>query len=487
MSRKRPKSRRITTTPIPRPQASYDAVQDKKKRTAPRSVTKSEDKQLTVSERRKLVATARDQMRNFAVVAWMVRKHLDYVTRFTFQAKTEDRDFNKELEAWHANISRASRFDATGRFDMAAFDRLLETCAVVEGDAFEVSLRSGLVQGIEADRVFKPRDLPADWRTPPEGYEWTHGILLGPSKRPRYYCVCKRADSRLLFERMVPAWNVRQLGYFTRFDQWRGVSPLSASINAMQDLYEAFDYNLIKAKLHALFGLAVMKKEAEGAGGAPFSAPEESPAEGEESGSPTLSDQMASFKPGVAALLELGEGETVDLLESSSPSTEFTQYGDLTIHIALLALDIPKIFYDALQGSYSVHRTVAIQYEKSCVPKRQRLCTLKNARLAWRMGLAINAGELALPAGMAAEDVRWEYIAAGTPWIDPLKEVKADVEAVAGGLKSRTMICKERGYEFEDVVDDLASEQAYAESAGVTLGSWTADAEVDSKRIDDDE
>jgi len=83
--------------------------------------------------------------------------------------------------------------------------------------------------------------------------------------------------------------------------------------------------------------------------------------------------------------------------------------------------------------------------------------------------------------------VRWEYIAAGTPWIDPLKEVKADVEAVAGGLKSRTMICKERGYEFEDVVDDLASEQAYAESAGVTLGSWTADAEVDSKRIDDDE
>jgi len=77
------------TTTVTKPlrrMLGYDAVQDKKKRTAPRSITRSEDKVLTDNQRKKLQATARDIRRNFSLCQWMINKHLDFVSGFQFQA-----------------------------------------------------------------------------------------------------------------------------------------------------------------------------------------------------------------------------------------------------------------------------------------------------------------------------------------------------------------------------------------------------------------
>jgi len=57
----------------------------------------------------------------------------------------------------------------------------------------------------------------------------------------------------------------------------------------------------------------------------------------------------------------------------------------------------------------------------------------------------------------------------GWDWVDPLKEVKADIEAVNAGLSSRQRVLDKRGYDFEDIVDELAYEQQYAQEKGVTL------------------
>lgn len=55
------------------------------------------------------------------------------------------------------------------------------------------------------------------------------------------------------------------------------------------------------------------------------------------------------------------------------------------------------------------------------------------------------------------------------PWIDPQKEIGAKVDALKAKLTSRTRILAESGDEFEDVVDELAQEQTYADTAGVSL------------------
>jgi hypothetical protein len=40
------------------------------------------------TERRKLISAGRDIHRNFSLAAWMLRKHLDYVSSFTFQCRS---------------------------------------------------------------------------------------------------------------------------------------------------------------------------------------------------------------------------------------------------------------------------------------------------------------------------------------------------------------------------------------------------------------
>lgn len=54
-------------------------------------------------------------------------------------------------------------------------------------------------------------------------------------------------------------------------------------------------------------------------------------------------------------------------------------------------------------------------------------------------------------------------------WIDPLKEVGAAIEAVDARLKSRTRVVAEMGEDFEDVLEEIAAEEALAKEKNVDL------------------
>lgn len=63
---------------------------------------------------------------------------------------------------------------------------------------------------------------------------------------------------------------------------------------------------------------------------------------------------------------------------------------------------------------------------------------------------------------------RWQP--RGWPWVDPLKDINANVMAIQHGLGSRTMFLAERGLEFRDVLAQLAKEKEEAEAFGIALG-----------------
>jgi lambda family phage portal protein len=54
-------------------------------------------------------------------------------------------------------------------------------------------------------------------------------------------------------------------------------------------------------------------------------------------------------------------------------------------------------------------------------------------------------------------------------WIDPLKDVKANIEAVNAGLRSRGSIIREGGDDPEDVWDEMEQENALLEKKGIHL------------------
>jgi len=439
----------------------YHAIVDKKKRSAPKSATYSEDKVLDVSQRRSLVATARDQQRNFALAKWAVEKHIDYTARFTFQARNQDEELNKRMEELMTWWSRPENCDIRGMHALEDMIAIGERRCVVDGDVGYIKLSGGQLQAIEADRIRKPSGgLPGKWADA----DITHGVVLNKNGRPRAFIICNRSTvGGFKLSKIVKAENFLFDGYFLRFDQVRGISPWAPAINTFQDLYEGFDYSLVKAKMAALFGVAIKRTVEEET--ADFVYKDDGTGEAPDEDTTAYDYEL---KPGLK--LELEPGDDLQMIEYKGPSAEFREFSEVMIRVGLLAMDLPYTFFDTKGSSYSAARQEMLQYEESAKKKRQRKQRLLDKITIWKLSNWIAQGLLELPAGMTVYNLKWEWQPAGIPWIDPLKEVKADIEAVKYGLKSRQQISKERGKDWFDILDQLAQEQAAIESKGVEIG-----------------
>ena len=81
----------------------------------------------------------------------------------------------------------------------------------------------------------------------------------------------------------------------------------------------------------------------------------------------------------------------------------------------------------------------------------------------------------------------------GWDWVDPMRDEEANILAINNGLKSRTMIAMERGFDLEDIADQLAAEEKMFKEKGVALAkpnqpsvgvSVSADADDDASADD---
>lgn len=436
----------------------YDAIEEgKKKRKAPRTMTRSEDDELNSAKRKRMIATARDLLRNFSIAGWAIRKHLDYVATFSFQCRTPDQAFNKNIERLLQWWALPANCDVAGRHSLQRLVRLAEQARTVDGDVLLIMLGSGQLQAIESDRIVDP--TAANVQTGSGSI--ANGVRMDEYGRAVEYAVSRRTtgSSAMQFDRWVAAANAILLGYFDRFDQARGVSRLAPAINSFQDVYECNDYALAKAKVSQLFGLVTYRENSDPLGSTTTA----------QLASGTGSRYEVNFGAGPFHL-DLDDGDKAEVLESKTPSTELQQFCDRMVGAALKALDIPFSFFDESFTNYSGARQALLQYEQSVEAKRADLVEALDRITTWKIAQWIAGGLLQLPAGFTrVEDIPWEWVPAGIPWIDPLKEVDADTKAVALGIKSRQRICRERGLDFFDTVDELAQEQEYAEAAGVEI------------------
>ena len=140
----------------------------------------------------------------------------------------------------------------------------------------------------------------------------------GPDYQPQLVHV--RADRR--------ARNSWLLGYFDRFDQTRGISPLASALNSFRDTYEGFDLALAQSKVAQLFALAIKRNS--------IKAVEDL----EEQEGPAKYRDEIDFNRG-PVLLELDPGDVAEFLQSNNPSSNWQAFMNLVIAASLKALDIP--------------------------------------------------------------------------------------------------------------------------------------------------
>jgi capsid protein len=432
----------------------YIAAEPGNQRRDPGTTIKSSDAILDTTKRRRVIEGARELWRNYSAASWAIRKHLDFVSTFSFQAGTQDTAFNERLEGLMTWWQRPLNCDVAQRHSFRKMLRLSEARRVLDGDVFLVKYNDGRLQGIEGDRVRDPSDTSKG--------NWIHGINYGP----RGQVLQVQIHRRLLHgtyeeERAVSAGNIIQLGYFDSFDQYRGVSPLAAAIPEFQDCLEVKDYARAKAKITQLFALAITREMAD-------------TDEDEERDGYQIDLGRGPVK------VELDPGDKMDFLESKHPSTEFQAFLTMCLQAALKALDLPWSFYDEAYTNFFGSRSALLLYLKSVEDKRADLKEMLDRITVWKIGQWVAQGLLNLPAGTRIDDLNWDWIPSGMPWWDPSKEIDGDLKAIQGKLRTRSEIRRERyGDDWKDVVRKLREEEDFlieqgfdpADLPGVTHGN----------------
>lgn len=438
----------------------YDAIKPKGRRRDPGSRITREDAHLRGSKRNAIQENAADLVRNLSLAAWMVRRHLDYVSQFAFHSRCGIDELDVQIERLMEEDGRPAGNDVAGKFGREKMFRLAEMRRVLDGDTLLVKLNDGRLQGIQADLVQDPADIG-----PQE--QWINGVLVTSVGRPLSFSIkYRRGFSEELFDRRVDSTSVIHYGFFDRYaaDQVRGISPLVSALNPLRDVYENFDYALAKSKVQQLFALAFYRDAAESAGEV-YSEGQDAE-EGEEG--PTGPRYKVDFGKG-PVVLDLDPGDKAEFLESASPSSEFQAFTQLIIQVALKALDIPYSFYDESHTNFFGSRAAWLHYERSCRDKRDDQLEMRRNYTVWKLQTWIRDGRLTLPAGMRISDLYWEWQPRGMPWWDPSKEVKGNIAAIGAGLDTPQRVCKSADTDFYDNIDQIALAQEYAAKKGVVL------------------
>lgn len=446
------------------PRAEYDAAIGSNKRRAYSPVIKSEDAVLTEQKRRTVQGGVSDLYRNFSALAWAANRHLDYNTQFNLQSKSGEDAFDEEFELIAGDWMQPQSFEVSGRHDFDSFLRLLELNALLGGDCGAMKLQSGHVQGIESDLIRNPDDGTRI------GDRWVQGVNLSSLGRALDYAIWRRGEqgSGYVYDRRVSAASLYLHGYFHRFDQVRGVSPLVSALNDFQDVYEIKDLAKAKMKVQQLFAL-VFYRDADIASGQ-LNDTGSVDEDGEET---NRAGYQVDFGKG-PVVLDLEEGDRAEMLKDSGPGVDTQAFMTMTIQLALKALDIPFSFFNESFTNFFGSRSAWLHYERSCTVKRRRLIRFSNDWLAWRCRLAITRGELRVPAsvlrsGFSLMRPWWEFVPVGMPWWDPSKEVEGDLKAIEAGLTTPQRVCRQRGTDFYENLKEKKAALDYAASLGVPL------------------
>jgi hypothetical protein len=118
-----------------RPTALGYPIEDTGRRRSTTSRTSHESFILTPARRERSSATARDDRRGFTVLAWMCRRHLDSVSRFTPFIRSGIPDVDRIIKMLMSLHGNRRQWDALGRHSRDEHLRMFEACKVLSGDA----------------------------------------------------------------------------------------------------------------------------------------------------------------------------------------------------------------------------------------------------------------------------------------------------------------------------------------------------------------
>lgn len=411
------------------------------------------------------------------------------------QRKNElDDGANTTIEAGYKEYSRKGVFTACGRLSRAEFERAAITQIARDGEVIIEHLVGKFSRFGVASRLIDP-DLLDDELNIGPGQAWPGvgslpagntvrmGVEVNAYMRPVAYWfhashpgddlgMVRPARHRRVPAERITHWFLAEEG---RADAVRGVPWIYAGLRrmAMTGGYE--EAALVSARQGAAKMGFYVQPESEAGG--PINGTELAHNQQEAEDDPAA-DLRQEVEPGVLDVLPKGwDFKAYDPAYPHDGMAPFIK-AMLRAFAASVGISYSTLASDQENVNMSSMRHAALNDRDTYEAIQERLIENVSQPIFERwLRMALDLGQVgSLPADGYERFNKPRFIP--RPWRspDPQKDVAAAAQAVALGVTSRTRVCAEQGADFEEVLDELANEEALARQHGVTLNTAAAQA-----------
>lgn len=374
-------------------------------------------------------------------------------------------------EALHALWDRWERVaDASGRAGGFYGQQALAVRAMIEGGESFARLRArlpedGLPVPFQVELIARDQVPATQWQELRPGNAVRAGIEFDVLGRRVAYWVLPFNPNDPTMPVLAPTWEPTRvpaedmLHLFRELveNQLRGLTWLAPILLRVKELDQYEDAALVRAKVAAMLAGFILNKDDDNKAWQPQPGAE----------TPTL-------EPGM--LVPLNPGESV---EFTSPPDDKNYDAFTKNHLRAIAAGLGVTYFqasgDLKDANYSSLRGGLVEFRRSIEQLQHLVIVPQFCDPVWRrfVTLAVMSGAIEAPDFFTDPEpyLSAEWLPPAFDWVDPLKDIRAEVESIEAGLKSRAQSVAEAGYDVEALDAEIAADAVRAKRLGLAFGA----------------
>ncbi len=372
---------------------------------------------------------------------------------------TENEALNTKIEELWRDWSRPRYCDTSGQQSFQEMQAMAIRRLLYDGGILFIKVYTGgkysfRLQAKEVDELDT-----SIIKQKPDGGKIVDGIEFDPYGKPiAYYFRRYTVDGYYLGEsERIPADRVIFLWEKKRPTQIREISPMARTLDRIRDMNEYMTAISVKERVLACLSVFI-KKNNPGTFGRGVTIDKQS------------GYQERMLAPGM--IQELNAGEDVVVV---NPSGQASNAKDFIVTQQRLAgsgqgLSYEVVSRDMSQVNYSSARQGLLEDQKTYSKYQQFIIEhfCQEVYSSFLISIVLN-GLIEIPDFWNQKEkyLRHEWITPGWSWIDPLKEVSANMNAVKNNFDTLSRICGERGLDWREVLEQRQKELEYMKKLGV--------------------
>jgi lambda family phage portal protein len=462
----------------------YDATKNSRYREQKKLYggVQSEDRELPMGDRLSLITLLLDQKRNNPVVKSLCRlREEDTIgSGIMPRPQTGDEGVDRELVQMWNEYSDDCEVSGMSMMDT---QKLLSSMPMIHGDGGLVCIDDGRVQLIAGEQI-GTGDTASDIVDTMNDPLIVEGVKINESGMPVGYFVGSRSSGSLEDVQLIDAKHFIHHTKRMRAGQLRGVPELATAVDALMDVQEYEQTEMLSAKVSAMLAATVKR---------------ENSLDFEIGDRTEDNDRLSFFEPGQFHYLE--PGESVDVISSNGrPNVNGIEWLKYKLRVVGSTVGVPVEFLLMTIGetSFSASQGMVLLYQNTIEAEQRQV--IQTLRKWWRhkINTLIATGEMNFSETVDPYSVHWQP--QGFRWINRSSQVQADSNYLQMGAISLENITSQFGTNPETVFLNKAKEiqkaKEVAEAHGLdhwrdlfnpitTFGNWSYDKEIENDLVDE--